>query len=185
MDDYRRANQDFDASLIIRKFHNEFSGKFIRHYAELFDFPSDDYLLAVIQISRGHRKTDLYDEAEYHDIETPEGRIRTAYLSALIRLADEIDVGAARNPEMLFDLSNLTEQRDIDAFGTHESIRTVEVTESSIIFHVKPKEPRFIALIDELAGKVQQTLDYCRDVAEKRLDLRITQMRVTVEQTDF
>ena len=119
---------------------------------------------------------------EYPDIETPEGVIRTAYLSAVLRLADEIDVGADRNPEILFDASKLTKQVDIDAFGTHESILTVEVTRDAIVLHVRPKEPRFDALINDLAGKIQQTLDYCRDVAEKRSNLRITQERVAVEQ---
>ena len=119
---------------------------------------------------------------EYPDIETPEGVIRTAYLSAVLRLADEIDVGADRNLEILFATSKLTKQVDIDAFGTHESILTVEVTRDAIVLHVQPKEPRFDALINDLAGKIQQTLDYCRDVAEKRSNLRITQERVAVEQ---
>ncbi len=52
-------------------------------------------------------------------------------LAAVLRLADEIDVGVDRNPELLFDTSALTKQVDIDAFGLHESIRMVEVTENA------------------------------------------------------
>ena len=180
LEGYKKKHPDASEAKIIRDFHNEYSGLFIKKYAALFDIPSEELLFAIIQLSRGHRKTDLYDEAEYPDIETPDGVIRTAYLSAVLRLADEIDVGADRNPELLFDTSKLTKQVDIDAFGTHESIRAVDVTEDAIVLRVKPKEPRFVGLIEDLASKIQETLDYCRDVAEKRSDLRITQKKVAV-----
>ena len=181
---YREKHPEVSTAKIIRDFHNEYSGLFIRKYADLFDIPSEDMLFAIVQLSRGHRKTDLYDEEAYPDLETPDGVIRTAFLSAVLRLADEIDVGFDRNPELLFDTSKLTKQVDIDAFGTHESIRAVDVTEDRIILRVKPKEPRFVPLIEELAGKIQETLDYCRDVAEKRSDLRITQRLVEIVPTE-
>lgn len=182
MEDYWRKHPDASPESVVRAFHNELSGLFIRKYQSLFDIPSQEYLFAIVQISRGHRKTDLFDKAEYPDIPTPDGVIRTAFLSALLRLADEIDVGADRNPELLFDTSNLTKQVAIDAFGTHESIPLVEVCEEAIVLYTKPKEPRFVPLIAELAGKIQETLDYCRDVADKRSDLRITQNRVEIQE---
>ena len=183
-EEYREKHPEVSTAKIIRDFHNEYSGLFIRKYADLFDIPSEDMLFAIVQLSRGHRKTDLYDEEAYPDLETPDGVIRTAFLSAVLRLADEIDVGFDRNPELLFDTSKLTKQVDIDAFGTHESIRAVDVTEDRIILRVKPKEPRFVPLIEELAGKIQETLDYCMDVAEKRSDLRITQRLVEIVPTE-
>ena len=182
MEAYRKKHPNARPEKVIRDYHNELSGLFIRNYANLFDIPSEDLLFAIVQISRGHRKTNLFDAGEYPDIQTPDGIIRTAYLAAVLRLADEIDVGADRNPELLFDTSALTKQVDIDAFGTHESIRMVEVTENTIVLHVKPKEPRFEALTEELAGKIQETLDYCRNAAEQRSDLLITQERVEIVQ---
>ena len=178
LDEYRTKHPNASDATIIRDFHNEFSGLFLMKYADFFEIPSDDLMFAIVQVSRGHRKTDLFDEKEYPDLHTPDGVVRTSYLAAMIRLADEIDVGADRNPELLFDTSTLTDQADIDAFGTHESIRTVEVAEDSIILHVKPKEPRFVGLVEDLAKKVQHTLDYCREVAEKRSELKITQKDV-------
>ena len=181
---YFQAHPQADTARVIRDFHHEFSGLFIRKYGDLFDIPSPELLFAIVQVSRGHRKTDLYDGKAYPDIRTEQGVIRTAFLSAVLRLADEIDVGADRNPELLFDTSTLTRQVDIDAFGTHESIRTVEVLEDSIVLHVHPKEPRFLPLVETLAGKIQETLDYCRDVAAKRSDLRLTQRRVEIVLMD-
>ena len=69
-------------------------------------------------------------------------------------------------------------------FGTHKSIHMVEVTENAIVLYVKPEEPRFEALVEKLAGKIQETLDYCRNVAEKRSDLRIAPERVEIAKLE-
>ena len=165
---------------IIREQHNELSGLIIKKYSKLFDIFDKDTMFAIIQVARGHRKTDLLDELEYPNMQTENGVIRTPYLAAVIRLADEIDVASNRNPELLFDLSNLTNQKDIDAFGTHQSIRSVEVRSDHIELIVSPTEPRFVPLVENLAEKIRQTLTYCRDVAQKRSDLCIYQEDVRI-----
>ena len=140
--DYFLTHSREDAETIIRDFHNEYSGLFIRKYAELFDIPGEEMTFAIVQVSRGHRKTDLLDESEYHDLMTPYGIIRTAFLAAIIRLADEIDVGADRNSELLFDFSKARGQDGTEAFGTHESIRRVEVEPDAIVLNTKPIAPQ-------------------------------------------
>lgn len=178
--DYFLTHDRADKDDTTRAFHNEFSGLFIRKYAALFDIPSEELLFAIVQASRGHRKTDLFDEKEYPLLDSPFGRIRTAYLSAVLRLADEIDVASNRNPELLFDTSTITGEKSLREFGKHESIRRVEVTPDSIILYTKPKSPEYIPLVEELADKIRTTLAYCRDVAEKRSDLRIAQDKVVI-----
>lgn len=173
-----------DETQFIRDYHQDFSGFLIRKYADVFEIPDEDLVFAIVQVSRGHRKTDLFDAAAYPELQVPDGVIRTAYLAAVLRLADEIDMGADRNPELLFDLSGLTEQRDIDIFGIHESIRTVEVREDRIILHVRPKEERLLPQIESIAEKMRQTLDYCRAAAATRSDLRIPQESICVELMD-
>lgn len=171
-----------DTSSVVRAFHHEFSGCLIRKNAKLLEIPSEDLVFAIIQASRGHRKTDLFDPGEYPEMQTEYGVIRLPYVSAVIRLADEIDVGANRNSELLFDTSTLTIKRQIEAFGTHESILRVDVTRDKIILVVKPKSPEYVPLIETLNGKIQETLDYCRRAAQERSNLRITQIRSEIEK---
>ena len=178
--DYFETHSHEDTETIIRDFHNEYSGLFIRKYAELFDIPCEEMVYAIVQMSRGHRKTDLLDESEYHDVMTPDGIIRTAYLSAIIRLADEIDVGADRNSELLFDFSRVRALDSQKAFGTHESILRVDVEEDAIVLHTKPKAPEYRELIRNLADKIRETLDCCREVAAARSDFSITQTSVKI-----
>nr|WP_036611967.1 hypothetical protein [Oribacterium sp. P6A1] len=85
MEEYLKKHPNPKPEKVIRDFHNELSGLFIRKYADLFDIPSEDLLFAIIQISRGHRKTNLFDETEYPDIQTSDGVIRTSYLAGKIQ----------------------------------------------------------------------------------------------------
>ena len=166
---------DMAMAITIRDFHHEYSGLFIRKYGEFLEIPAGAMRTAVIQVSRGHRKTDLFDEREYPDLQTEYGPIRTAYLAAVLRLADEIDVGADRNPELLFDFEQLSRQKDLEAFGIHESIPHVDVTEDRIVLHVSPIDPKYIPLIEALNEKIRRTLDYCRTAAWERCGMQITQ----------
>lgn len=166
---------------IIRMYHQEYSGLFVRKYADLFDIPEESLVKAIIQISRGHRKTDLFDEDEYGDIKISCGIIRTAYLSAVLRLADEMDVSSTRNPELLFDSVSLNVESQKKIFGIHESIQKVEIKDDMIILYSRPKSQDFIPLVWNLSQKIQDNLDYCRSVAEKRSDLRIFQKKVVIK----
>ena len=177
---YFSTHSGVDTETVIRDFHNEYSGLFIRKYADLFDIPGEEMTFAIVQVSRGHRKTNLLDEVEYRDLTTPYGMVRTAYLAAIIRLADEIDVGADRNSELLFDSSKVKVAESIEAFGTHESILKVEVREDEIVLYTKPKESKYRKLIANLANKIGETLDYCRKVASLRSDFSITQTGVKI-----
>ena len=173
-----------ETAAFIRDNHHEFSALFIRKYADLFEIPTEALKSAVIRISRGHRRTDLFDAEEYADIPTSAGRIRTAYLTAVLRLADDIDVADGRNPGLLYDTSTLTEKKDIEVFGTHESVRRVEVEEDRILLYVRPKAPEYVPLLDRLRDKIQDSLDTCREAARRMSDMTISQKEVLLVKAD-
>lgn len=166
----------------VRAFHNEYSGLFIRKYSKLFDIPSEEMTRAIIQVARGHRKTDLLDSSEFGDIRDGDAIIRTAYLSAVMRLADEIDVASDRNPILLFGDKTIEGERSIIEFGLHESILYVDVGDDAVTLHTKPKTVEYRAKIEELADKITDTLNYCKTVAEQTSDLRIRQNRVIIKE---
>ena len=169
---------------IIRSFHNEYSGLFIRKYAELFEIPSEEHLFAVIQIARGHRKTDLLDEKEYPAaLRMPDGNtVCLPYLAALIRLADEIDVAAARNPKLLYDIESLTDEVEIIENKKVRAVRELAVTEDEFILYVDRSDEEILGHIRAMVVKMQKTLDYCRRVALERCPYVITQQRVRMEE---
>ena len=182
--DYFDSHSREDLPTVIRDFHNEFSGLFIRKYAELFEFPSEAHLRAVIQVSRGHRKTDLTDESQYPlALKMPNGNsVCLPYLAALIRLADEIDVAAARNPILLYDIESLTDEIEIIENKKVKAVRSLRITEREFILSVDTGEPAIRAQLDIMAGKMKRTLDNCRAAVCVRTPYVITQERVLIEE---
>jgi len=179
---YFKDHPDDTRADFVRTYHNEFSGLFIEKYAPLFDMPSEEFVFAIKQVSRGHRKTDLYDENEYPaDYRMPDGTtVCLPYLAALIRLTDEIDVAASRNPLILYDIDLLTNEVSIQENRKLMAVEHLEMTKSSFILHTHEKDPEILDALDRAVIKMQETLDLCRDVTEKRTPFRITQKKVVL-----
>lgn len=170
---------------IVRNFHNEYSGLFIKKYAQFFEFPTPAHLFAIIQISRGHRKTDLKDDNEYPSalaIPGSKNTICVKYLSALIRLADEIDVTAARNSKVIYDLNKITGEVDIIEFLKHEAVKALEIKENEFVMKIKTDDDKIAEGLNKVASKMQKTLDNCRDVVSNQTPFTITQKYVRVEK---
>ena len=180
MGDYFATHDPEDIAQIIRDYHQEFSGLFIQKYAPLFDFPSDAHMFATIQIVRGHRKTDLFDETEYPEVLKLENgnTICLPYLAAIMCLADEIDVADDRNLKALFDVSKIKDKKQIVEFKKHAAVRRIEVTKDAFTLDVETSEIEVRRGILQLVKKMQKTLDYCVSLVEKRTPYKITQRKV-------
>ena len=178
--DYYDTHPNATVADFVRDFHHEFSGVFIRKYAEMFEIPSEEHIFSIVQVSRGHRRTDLYDEKEYPvDLKMPNGNtVCLPYLSALIRLSDEIDVVASRNPMLLYDIEAIEDATSMVEHLKHKVIRSLITNEDSFIMCVYTDDEELIHQIEAVRSKMQRTLDYCREMAEKRTKYRITQRRV-------
>lgn len=182
--DYFETHSRDCISDIIRDFHNEFSGLFLKKYSALFDIPSEEHLRAIIQISRGHRKTDLTDENEYPTALPVKGgnTICFPYLSVLIRLADEIDVAAGRNPSFMYDTTSLTKEKDIIEFGKHEAIKDVLVYEDRFVLLIDTDDEFVYNNIKKMSVKMQKTLDECRYAVIGRTPHTLTQKSIELRR---
>ena len=182
--DYFETHSREDIPRIIRDFHNEYSGRFIRKYAPFFEIPSEEHLWAVIEISRGHRKTPLMDEKEYPlALKVPDGNtICLPYLAALIRLADEVDVAAARNSPLLYDIGSIVEEKQIREHLKHRTVRDLVITEKAFTMMVQTEDPSLMESIREMSVKMQKTLDDCRKAVLGRTPYVITQERILIRE---
>lgn len=178
--DYFLTHSIDDKPRTIRDFHNEFSGRFIKKYAEFFEIPSEEHIFAVIETSRGHRKTHLTDEKEYPiAFRVPNGSsVCLPYLSALIRLADEIDVSAARNPIILYDINSVVDPKQIIERKKHEAVRDLVITDDAFTLLIKTDDPDIIESLRIMVGKMQKTLDECREAVFNRTPYKITQDKI-------
>lgn len=181
--DYFETHTRDDIPALIRDFHHEFSGEFIRKYAEFLEIPSPGHEWAIIQVCRGHRKTDLLDEKEYPvSFALPNGNtVCLPYLAALIRLADEIDVAAARNPVLLYDIETLADATQIVENKKIRAIRRLAVSDDAFTLEVSTKEKGIQEEILKLTAKMQNTLDTCRNAVTGRTPFTISQEKILLK----
>ena len=181
---FRAAHPDARVDTHVREFHQDFSGLYIRKYADFLEIPSPEHLFAVVQIARGHRRTDLFDETEYPaDYRVRGEAVFLPYFAALIRLADEVDVMASRNPVLLYDIEALTDDLQVFEYMKVRAVKDLIVTPDSFRMIAEADSDRLAEALDGLRAKMQRTLDYCREAAEKRSPFRITQQRVELSLT--
>ena len=181
--EYFSSHKGDTKSDFVRKYHNELSGLFIDKYADILDIPSREHVFAVKQVARGHRLTDLYDEKEYPaEFRLPNGNnVSLPYLSAIIRLADEIDVAASRNPVMLYEMELMVPEGQRKINKTLYSIKSIDIVDDAFVLKTEKSDEEAAELVKELAGKMQTTLDYCRNVINERTARKFTLNKIVIE----
>ena len=182
--DYFETHDKDNYPEIIRNFHNEYSGLFIKKYQHFFEFPSKEHMFAIVQISRGHRKTNLSDEEQYPKaLKLENGNsICLVYASALVRLADEIDITASRNSHAIYDLSKIEHEIDLIEFMKHEAVKDLKIEEKEFVMVVSTDDEAIYQGLEKVAAKMQKTLDNCRSVVNGNTPFEITQERVVIKR---
>ena len=167
----------------IRSYHHELSGRLIRKYGELFEIPSEKYVYAVAQVARGHRKTDLFDKSEYDPEYEVDGgaKVCLPYLASVIRLADEIDVAEDRNPLESYIIKEDYTEKDIIEFAKHKAIKRLIIRENSFVIRADISDGQIAEYVNELADKIRETLEYCREATAARSRFIISQKTVEVK----
>ena len=166
----------------VRDHHQELSGLYLEKYWRMLDFPNEAYAKAVIQVCRGHRKTDISDTKSYPpQFEVEPGKtVSLPYLAALLCLADELDIAAERNVSFLYDVEKMPSARDRREFRKHMAIRRVELEPDRVVVHAWAEDPEIRAGVEEVAAKLRDKLLMCRRVAAERSAFIITQADVVL-----
>ena len=99
----------------------------------------------------------------------------------MIRLADEIDVTASRNPTLLFDIESLSDQRQIMINRIVQAVKSMDITETSFVLHADMSDPQVTEQLHLMIQKIQRTLDYCRKTVQERTPYVISQLSVRMK----
>lgn len=182
--DYFESHSDKDIPTIIRSFHHEYSGLFIKKYASFLEIPSKEHIFAIAQVARGHRKLNLEDKNEFPiDFKVPNGNtICLPYLASLVRLADEIDVTAARNILIDFDYHKLKDEIDLIEFMKHEAIKNLIIEEKEFILEIESDDEKVLHHLEVAVNKMRKTLEECRHAVNGVTPYSITQERIVVRR---
>lgn len=164
----------------VRDYHQELSGLYLEKYWRMLDFPNESYAKAIIQVCRGHRKTDLFDEKNYpSQFEVEKGKtVSLPYLAALLCLADELDISSERNISFFYDVDKMPSARDRREFRKHMAIRQVELKPDRVVVHAWTEDPEIKEGVVEVTDKLRDKLMMCRKVAKERSSFTIAQADV-------
>ena len=88
----------------------------------------------------------MQEAGTVHRLEPGGFRTDICFLQKIIRKDIRVDIKAGM----------VAEKKDIEVFGTHESVRRVEVEEDRILLYVRPKAPEYVLLLDRLRVKIRR-----------------------------
>ncbi len=176
------SDENLDLADVIRRYHHEFAGQFIKKYAPFFEIPSEEHLFGIVQLARGHRKTDLMDVNEYPTaLKLNNGNtVNLAYLAVLIRLADEIDIAIDRNPYELYQEYSKYSEASIKEFNMHKAIKHLDICEDKFVFYAEVEDEKIKNDVLDLMDKVRETLHYSLQVVRERSPYDIAQKYVEI-----
>lgn len=189
--EYVEAHKEITRPTFIRMFHNELSAEFVMKYSELLEIPNNRYAHAIALVSKGHRKVDLFDESEYPtDYDLGDGRsANLAALGAILRIADELDIGSDRNLELLYDINKIegANESNFFEFAKHEAIEPLNYEDEYILANATTEEKDIEKGILEEMDTVKSTMDYAERVLAERSDIRLytTGLRLNLNGREY
>lgn len=174
--DYIAAQPESSTKERIRAYHNEFSVGFIRKYHELFEIPDGGFVHCICQVARGHRKIDLMDPEVMERVYLLQNGapVRLAYLSAVVRLADEMDVTSNRN--LLFDYDHYQYDSAYQAlcFKVHRAIKQIYPENGTLcILYDAAVEQHVLDEVNLISEKLEQTVKECQRVMEQYTEFEV------------
>jgi len=161
---YMQAYPHAGAHDFIRQHHHDLGALFVMDNWQSCGIPNETMAVAVAEVCRGHRKSDLMDRTLYPtDLKIGSGTVNMPYLSAVIRLADELDISASRNLLLQYAGYVPEEHVSVAEFEKHRSLRGDFAGENFIIKAETNSRTEYDALL-ELYAKLKETLNYCQTV---------------------
>jgi len=156
-----------------------------RYFEEMHDklYISEHEGRNIGRICRGHTKEDLYKK-DFDDVVFGSSiRIRTGFLAAILRIADECDITYNRTPEIVYYTLNPTDKAE-EEFKKHLSIGGVGQLDEKhkIYISAVARDPRGASALREIRDKIQNELNTVKailaqhgvvlDYVELRLETR-------------
>ena len=185
----QNTHSNDDIYEFVRKNHHDLSAMFVLENWKLCLIPDEIIAAAVAEVGRGHRKTDLLDKSIYPtDLKLGDGIVNMAYLAAVIRLADELDISSSRNLQLMFTGFVPTTNIDATAFQIHRLLK-IDFIDNVLILKAQTANNYEYDELISVYNKVRQTFDYCNQVvisrAKTHLPVRDVQNEIVFINNDI
>lgn len=173
--EYKKAHPDISTEEYIRDIHHLLSEQFILTEWEELKIPSEKYALGIGRVAAGHRKVDIGD----FDIYEPRffakgGKSFTClpYLSAILRIADELDVTNSRTPRLLTKYYMPNNEISIREWEKHMATSQRNYLDGTVVFEVVCSDQNIYAALQEQFEKIQNVINLCQKVIRSVPNIR-------------
>ena len=169
---YLEKHPNVSTKQILRKFHNEYSGILVRELNEYEHQLSEDEISALALLCRSHRNLDLTDRNLIPTaLKVDDTTVNMAYLSPLLRLADELDLTNERQRYA----DHVDEEQNpfyIEVMAVKKYIERIDINDEEIIV-VFNEYPEHNPMFEELKQEIRSEFHYCADIINKEAPFSI------------
>lgn len=149
------------------------SAAFVKKQWRVLDIPNEEYAKLISLLALGHRGKEIHNEEWYPGIYVMEdgSPISLAYLAALVRLGDEMDVSQERIPELLYKNQKQNNEISRMEFQKHRGIYQVSYEQQYIVLAISKAvtgDKILMRTIGTLADKIEKTALECVDITKRR-----------------
>lgn len=151
----------------LRNIHHTLSAKFIREEWELLHIPSQKYAEAIALVSEGHRVVDIGSPEIYNPkffVKNGREFVCLPYLSAILRIADELDITNVRTPKLLTKYYMPDNEKSVNEWNKHIVNTLRNVSENYVRFEVECSNYSMLASLEEQFNKIKSVINYCQKV---------------------
>ncbi|RAR50924.1 HD domain-containing protein [Flavobacterium lacus] len=191
----RELHPNVSREKYLRDIHHTLSRKFILEEWELLKIPSEKYAEAIGLVSEGHRVVDIGNPEIYKPkFSVKNGRefVCLPYLSAVLRIADELDITNIRTPSLLTKYYMPDNEKSIVEWNKHIANTLRFISENYVEFEVKCSNHSMLAALEDQFNKIGNVINYCQKVIKnisntenRKFSLRLEQVRPKITYVDF
>ncbi len=163
----RELHPDIKRESYLRDIHHILSAKFIIEEWELLKIPSKKYADAIALVSEGHRVVDIGNPEVYDPkffVNNGREFVCLPYLSAVLRIADELDITNIRTPKLLTKYYMPENEKSIEEWQKHIANTQRNFAENYVIFEVECSNHQMLASLEDQFNKIKSVLNYCQKV---------------------
>ena len=173
---------------IIREHHHVFSALFINEEWLALGIPTERHAKAIALVAQGHRKVEFEKDKSYSQLfplKSGSEKVRIAYLSAILRMADEFDITSERTPELYCKHFTPNNKISQDEFKKHLSTNHVffEIPgKYGVTIEFTCTDMNLYNVLKSMVEKIRTKLNYC----QKTLDiLNLPKLKTDYIEEDF
>ncbi|MEN2399984.1 ATP-binding protein [Flavobacterium sp. MC2016-06] len=191
----RELHPEISREKYLRDHHHTLSKKFILEEWKSLKIPTEKYAEAIALVSEGHRIVDIGNPDIYnpkYTVKSGRDFVCLPYLSAILRIADELDITNVRTPALLTKYYMPDNDKSIIEWNKHIANTLMFITENFVEFEITCSNHSMLAALEDQFNKIANVINYCQKVIrnisnteQRSFSLKLEQIKNKIKYENF